>query len=158
MDELALISIFVILGLFKNNLKDAIYVSIFVTVCSLVKFLNLDQYIYSTVLIVILTVSLFFINSKMVRISQITWIVYFLIYFCFSSYDAKFHSQEAWDNVMFLHHWKDLVYLCTMGLVIAGLANGDNSGYRSNNNNLHYDDRNLSLFNRFIRRIKTRIS
>lgn len=152
MNEILLSIVFIVWGYKRGNLNDAFIISFSVMLTSSVRFYEFDQYIYCTILIIIYTATLHFIKSYLIRWSQVILIIYSILGFSFSAYDALYQSDYAWSKILLMLDWYPLVYLCTMLLVIAGLANGDNSGGRKRiNTDVRFINRSVSLHNRNLR-------
>jgi len=143
--DYALALSFIVIGYTRGLLKDAFLICSFTIIVGLVRFLHLEQYLYCTIVILIYAIHLKFTKSPIIKLSISILISYYLVSFILSSYCMTLincRSSASWSLVIGWFNLYQYPYYSTILLIIAGLAKGNQGGFRNNSSsdNLLFDN------------------
>tara|TARA_Y100000310_G_C20665305_1_gene807152 strand:- start:1226 stop:1681 length:456 start_codon:yes stop_codon:yes gene_type:complete len=132
MQEVALSACYLVIGIIFKSKKLSFLIISLTLLTSMVRLLNLDQFIYCTVVIFIYAAHYKFVKNPFLRLSISILIFYYLVSFSLSAIDALFAIDAVWQLVLTWFNLYQVFYFCTITLIFAGLAMGDQGGHRVN--------------------------
>ena len=134
----------------RKRVAEGVNISSMILITSLYQYLNIDHFLYNTILLVTYLIYFYYQKNILIKSATSILIIYSLIAFFFDTADIIFYTDFTWQLIISWADLYDYAYYITIALILAGLANDNQGGFRNNSssNNLFFSDSNSASFKR----------